>query len=147
LVRALVNGVVTRWCPRSERHRGVQAHVARAPRSFPTSTHCAAGFTVSPFCSPAISIISLGRRVVRTGTPPWRVVHQRGLGARRHRLPSNHRSGLRCGFAVLIGLRVVLVFRPDGWHDRSVPTEAAPARAGASGTGSLRRQQSLGTTV
>lgn len=114
----------------SERRRGVQAHVARAPRCFPTSTHCAAGFTVSPFCSPTISITSLGRRVVRTGAPPWRAVRQRGLGARRHRLPSNHLSGLRCGPTVLIGLRVRPGFRPYVRRDRPVPAGAAPARAG-----------------
>jgi hypothetical protein len=125
----------------------VWAHVARAPRSFPASTHCAVGFTVSPFCSPAISITLLGHRVVGTGTPPWQVVRQRGLGARRHRLPSNCRSGLRCGSVVLIGLHVGPVFRPDSQRDRPVPTRAAPTCAGASGTVSLRRQQSLRTTV
>jgi hypothetical protein len=88
---------------------------------------------VSPFCSPAISITSLGRRVIRTGTPPWRVVRQRGLGARRHRLPSNHLSGLRGGPAVLIGLCVRPVFRPYGRRDRPVLAGATPARAGGSG--------------
>jgi hypothetical protein len=114
----------------SERHRGVRAHVARASRCFPTSTHCAAGVTVSSFCSPAISITSVGRRVVGTGAPPWRVVRQRGLGARRHCLPSNHLSGLRCGPAVLIGLRVTPGFRPYDRRHRPVPAGAAPARAG-----------------
>jgi hypothetical protein len=44
-------------------------------------------------------------------------------------LPFNHLSGLRCGSAVLIGLRVRPVFRPYGWRDRPVPAGAAPVRA------------------
>jgi hypothetical protein len=62
-------------------------------------------------------------------------------------MPFNCRSRFRFGPAVLIGLLVGPVFHSAGRRGRAVPTGAAPACAGISGTGSLRRQISLGCFV
>jgi hypothetical protein len=93
----------------SKHRHAMRAHTARVPRTSSASTSCTSVHVVSHSCSPAVSTVSLARRITGTGAPLWWLVHRREKRDRGHQLASNRCFGVCPIFAMLVGQLSALI--------------------------------------